>query len=246
MDIDICDSCQLQNRYQTIICSKCGKPTRATQTLYIAHGDSTTRVCLKCAPQELPIQCTVCKTSKHPSAFTTRHRSAEAKKTGIMRCKACSEQCSACGRHMTNDSHFATNSSLCWKCYRQKRHCARCQKLKPHNDYEASVLHNHISNRRLLVCKACSALYYSPEDIRSYTCAGGHECGHLAFTYKKKLLDNVKRGHTSAKHLICVDCKERPQYKCSIAKCAFKAKQYEWEFDPTALRAAKSKNKTTF
>ena len=121
MHNDICDSCQLQDRFQTIICSKCGKPTRGTQTLPIAHGDKETRVCLKCAPHERPIECTVCKTSKHPSAFTARHRSAEAKKTGIMRCKTCSEQCSACGRHITDDKHFATNSSQCWKCFRQKR-----------------------------------------------------------------------------------------------------------------------------
>ena len=152
---DTCASCRLQRQFATVICARCGKTCRANGTAQDSNADAITCVCLSCVPHEAPLDCTICKLSKHPSAFEERYRGARAERAGIRRCKACSERCSECCKHIVDDREFATNSPQCWSCFRKKRVCASCQQEK------------HMVNA-IQACDAttCAAKYYGLQSMR--------------------------------------------------------------------------------
>jgi hypothetical protein len=117
--------------------------------------------------------------------------------------------------------------------------CAKCTEAKPRSDFNDGILHHHLADKRLLVCCACEKLGYSPDKehgLESYQCVGGHERGHIFFS--SQTLRDVRRGHTSAANLVCVECKQRPLVKCSVPSCA-KGNMPEWEFEQSMLRSAR-------
>ena len=162
----MCASCELHTRFQTELCQKCGKSCRANATTEVSIDNVTHRLCLSCAPAEQPLTCTVCAVASHPSAFEQRYRGAAATKTGIRRCKSCSERCKDCGESILDDRRFATNSDKCWKCYNKPRTCSKCQKAQKREEFEPSALHNKYkaSRRQLLIL----SLIHISEPTRPY------------------------------------------------------------------------------
>ena len=232
----------LHEAFRLVVCSACGKHCRFSEAITQSNPTHPT-LCMNCAPRQLPLQCTVCKENKHPEAFEHRYRSAQAEKLGIRRCKACGERCTECNTYLPDDRKFATNSSKCWRCYSKEKKgsyaCAKCKETKPRGDFNDGILQRHLAEKALLVCRACQDLGYSPDKehgLDSYQCVGGHERGHILFP--SQLVYDVRRGHTSAAKLVCLECKQRPQVKCSVPSCA-KGNMPEWEFEQSMLRSAR-------
>ena len=201
-------------------------------------------MCLTCAPSLVPLLCTICKEMKHPGAFATRHQRCTTETRGIRRCKGCGERCSSCKQYMPDDRSFATNTSVCWKCYKEslKRMCERCAVYKDSKSFDSKLLIDHTYDARKLVCLDCYRLGYSSDKrygLITYRCIGGHDCGHLAF--HRQLLMDYNRRHTSASQLICETCRIKPKYKCWAANC--KKEKYIFEFEEDKVRKTKNKDR---
>ena len=201
-------------------------------------------MCLTCAPSLVPLLCTICKEMKHPGAFTPRYRQCTTHMKGIRRCKECSERCSTCKQYMADDRGFATNTNVCWKCYKEslKRMCARCAAYKECKHFNSDLLKNHNTRGDILVCLDCYKMGYSNDKqhgLKIYRCIGGHDCGRVAF--HSQLLKNYCRQYTRASHLICEDCRIKPKYKCWAANC--KKEKYIFEFEEDKVRKTKNKDR---
>ena len=153
---------------------------------------------------------------KHPGAFAPRYQQCTTHMKGIRRCKECSERCSTCKQYMADDRGFATNTNVCWKCYKEslKRMCERCAAYKECKNFNSDLLKNNKTRGDILVCLDCYKMGYSNDKqygLKTYRCIGGHDCGHLDF--RRQLFWNYNRRHTSASQLICEDCRIKPK-KC--------------------------------
>ena len=65
------------------------------------------------------------------------------------------------------------------------------------------------------MCIACQGLGYSPRDITTYQCEGGHGLGHLRFD-RMTLKDSKRRGTV----LMCTACKDRVKGTLNLLRMA--------------------------
>ena len=229
---------------QLLECSNCQQPCRASECYQNGNNDGPI-LCLNCAPRHAPLLCTICKELRHPGAFAARYRQNTSDDLKVRRCKSCGEKCSRCEKYMPNDRYFATGSSLCWQCDREQHMltCERCDVRKRRNCYDGDVVHNHTAHKTKLVCLDCYKLGYSCDTqhgTKTFRCAAGHDCGHLAFD--PTLLDNCLSRNTSALRFICEECKKKPKFRCSIHRTNHEQPElYEWYFSEHDIKKKKGK-----
>ena len=197
----ICSVCALQAEFEIFVCGHCATPSSMKK--WSGRKDvAGTRLCLSCVPHAAFLGCSLCERQLPLEDFSFKYRDA---RHTFRRCNSCSVACSRCHRELKDARSFATASSLCWKCHKESRMytCAACDVLHESKDFDADMLHNHSFHTQKLVCAACAANGYSPADVEAYACAGGHRCGHLAFS-RQHLKDWKRRPRTA--FLWCKEC----------------------------------------
>ena len=210
-----CMSCVLQFQFKVEICKHCGKHVRRMECADALQVlDEYT--CLSCAPLMRDLECTVCKSTVNILAFPMQQRQPDAR---IRRCQFCSLQCSTCQRLITNCSSFATNSSECWACYKQRdlHTCNACEQTFEAIAFNADVLHNSQTKKRKKVCLQCEELGYSVRDTKPYQCEGGHSRGHLKF--QRQLIWDFNR--EQIRTIVCLDCiknRQSEMRRCEVCK----------------------------
>ena len=93
----------------------------------------------------------------------------------------------------------------------------------------------------------CYKLGYStrrPHGITSFDCAGGHQCGHLAFDSWR--FHNVLKGHINKGRLLCKICEAKPTYKCDAENCQMdRSRQMgPWEFSAEQVQQKKKRSQS--
>ena len=163
------------------------------------------QLCLACVGDAASLDCYYCSQTLPLQCFSNQYRKPD---HAFRRCNECCKKCSLCNRKLPSAKSFATATTLCWPCFKQKQliSCVACGDKKGQDAFEANILRHSQQDHRKAVCIQCQGLGFSPQDTAKYRCngRGGHDCGHLAF--ERVMLKHYKQ--RPAMKLMCQQCSE--------------------------------------
>ena len=121
---DICNACQLQEKYAFGACSSCRQPFQLQQLREDTQGQT---MCHECAPEAWPYKCTACK--KHKPASEFRHARKQLENAFHTRCMSC-ETCKECKGSFADHRSMVADERLCTKCdaLANRKECSICNK----------------------------------------------------------------------------------------------------------------------